>query len=502
METKTKLDFRIGTKNFYDFGLNIEKREITETLKDIAFFKIDKITFEEDEKMPRKEAFENVLGTIRERGVNFIYLILGNEMGVSFYMGLVKDSDATVKTPIRDLVKDLRDSALGNFRGSEITLENRDECLKIINTIKETKNFGQIDGIPGINPEHTSFQGIERIIDIMGNKNWGLCIVAKPLTDIEITNIERTIYDCYDEINKYSKVNLQLGQNSSVGSQESDAFNYSHSTNESDTSGETKTKSASLSSGKSVSTSTTEGTSYSHGKSNSHTKSDSNNSGNTDTTNSSSGGSSSSSGESHSSTMGHTNGISDTQGNSENWSENSGSSETYSKNNSESSSKSTSKNDSYTKGISDTEGTSHTTGTNRNSGNSITAGIEIGNREYVSYLKYIDDTLLPIIQNGKSKGLFVNNFFIFSDNKGVLDNLGNNIVSIFSDNPNNKNPLSFKKITDEEYKSALANFEIPKRKANLPLDLAKTHTLASQYIFGENIYNNWYSASEDRKSVV
>lgn len=46
-----------------------------ENFGDIALYKINEITYEEEEKAPRREAFENVLGALRDSFNNFLYTI-------------------------------------------------------------------------------------------------------------------------------------------------------------------------------------------------------------------------------------------------------------------------------------------------------------------------------------------------------------------------------------------------------------------------------------------
>ena len=48
---------------------------IQEDLSNIVLYHIKEVTFEGEEKSPRREAFENVIGMIQNEGVNFIYLI-------------------------------------------------------------------------------------------------------------------------------------------------------------------------------------------------------------------------------------------------------------------------------------------------------------------------------------------------------------------------------------------------------------------------------------------
>ena len=48
---------------------------IMEDLSNVVLYHIKEVTFEGEEKSPRREAFENVIGMIQNEGVNFIYLI-------------------------------------------------------------------------------------------------------------------------------------------------------------------------------------------------------------------------------------------------------------------------------------------------------------------------------------------------------------------------------------------------------------------------------------------
>ena len=59
--------------------------------KDFTLLHIEELTFEDDS--PRKEALENVISSLRIDGINFVYLLLGNESGISFYFGIVKDKN-------------------------------------------------------------------------------------------------------------------------------------------------------------------------------------------------------------------------------------------------------------------------------------------------------------------------------------------------------------------------------------------------------------------------
>ena len=99
------------------------------TLPKLSLFRLDEITYEE--KAPRREAMENIIGTFRHmKGVHFVYLILGTSAGVRFYLGVAKDLNC--KDPTFDSIIDVGNEILqpalrGNFRGCQLELSSNAE---------------------------------------------------------------------------------------------------------------------------------------------------------------------------------------------------------------------------------------------------------------------------------------------------------------------------------------------------------------------------------------
>ncbi|CAA6814439.1 MAG: Bipolar DNA helicase HerA [uncultured Thiotrichaceae bacterium] len=207
--------------------------------REFSLFHIEELTFEEDS--PRKEAFENVLGALRIEGVNFVYLLLGNKQGVSFYFGIVKDKHYTkdLELDVDDIGKVILKSNIeGNFRGSKITEIVGDDKQTIRDTLDSMQSFARVDGVPSVNEDSENFQGVDRLVDVMLGDEFALMVLADPLSLEEIHDIERSLDDIYNELSPLAKMNLQ------------------------ETHGKTKTSGSSI--GKSSSDTTGESTSYSH----------------------------------------------------------------------------------------------------------------------------------------------------------------------------------------------------------------------------------------------
>lgn len=114
-------------------------------------FHIDKITFEE--KAPRREALENILGTFRDNGrgdLRFIYLILGSCSRVDFYFGIARDTNCDVYDIAQDM---LAPSIKGNFHGSNIKLVDGDEKQVIFDRLHNVNFCGMLEGVPGVDKD-------------------------------------------------------------------------------------------------------------------------------------------------------------------------------------------------------------------------------------------------------------------------------------------------------------------------------------------------------------
>ena len=502
---------------------------IMEDLSNVVLYHIKEVTFEGEEKSPRREAFENVIGMIQNEGVNFIYLILGDKKGVSFYFGLVKESkyDGELPMPIDEMGNNLLKSAIrGNFRGSKIEEVSPEEMVEIFDRMQTNSNnrnrkYASVIGTPGINEseDKKSFQGVDRLVDVMQGDDFGLCILAKPLSKRAIKKIEDDLYQIYNSLSTFSKISLQEGENQSKGTSISKGtsdsvsygenttkgINYSKTTGTNENTGTSESKTAGSTKGTNYSESQTEGKSWG--------KTEGTNAGKSSTTgtNSSSGSNSGSSSSGTNQSKGTSKSVTENTGTSS--SENVGTSSSKGTNtgysNSENMSKtkgtstSTGSSQSKTAGTSETTGTnsSKTTGTNNSVSESSTTGSsqnvskDIINKKAADYVKYIDEMLLPIIDYGKSKGLYLTTTFIFADNNSQLEKLGNTIKSLYSGKKGNKNPLEFEILENNDKKiEYFKNFQIPNC---ISYDNENALTLKSHFIENDDVsLGNWYSPNE------
>ena len=503
---------------------------IKEDLSNVVLYHIKEVTFEGEEKSPRREAFENVIGMIQNEGVNFIYLILGNKKGVSFYFGLVKESkyNGELPMPIDEMGNNLLRSAIkGNFRGSKIEEVSPEEMVEIFDRMQTNSNnrnarkYASVIGTPGINEseDKKSFQGVDRLVDVMQGDDFGLCILAKPLSKRAIKKIEDDLYQIYESLSTFSKISLQEGKNISegtstskgtsdsisTGENKSTGTNYSKTSGTSENTGTSESKTAGSTKGTNYSETQTEGKNW--GESESKNEGTTITKGTSETKGSSTGSSSSGTNQNKSTndSVAENTGItsSENTGGSSSRSTNTGYSNSENMSKTKGTNTSTGSSQSKTAGTSETTGTNSSTtkGTNNSASESSTTGSsqnvskDIINKKAADYVKYIDEMLLPIIDYGKSKGLYLTTTFIFADNNSQLEKLGNTIKSLYSGKKGNKNPLEFKILENNDKKiEYFKNFQIPEC---ISYDDENALTLKSHFVENDEVsLGNWYSPNE------
>lgn len=458
-ENKFAVDFLTNPHNLY---LTNDKRRnfsgIEKLLpKNLALYHIEEISFED--KAPRKEALENVLSSMKITGINFVYLILGDETGVHFYYGLARDYSETNKMEltINDIGKYILEPSIkGNFRGSKIESVNPESKDNIINKISTMNYYSMLEGVPGSTKDDERFQGVDRLVDVMLGDDFGFMIVAKPLCYEDIISIEKNLYKLYSQIAPLSKKSEQSGVSISTGNSSSETKGTSNSVGEN--------YSKSVQKGESNSITTNNGTSKSTGLN--------------------SGESSGSSSSSKSS------------------GKNSSEGTTYSKGNT----KGTNTGSSESNGTSKSEGTSKsvTTGNNKGESTSNSTTLEFVDKEAQDWIKYLDDVIIPRLDYGTGKGIFVTSSFLFAENKASLKKLENTVISLYSGETGNKIPLKANTLNSSKDKNLkmLESFQIPFGFYNEKDTLSDNEIIArsalSQYVTKDNRFfeGNWITTNE------
>lgn len=490
--------------------LNHQKYSIQEVenidVQDIVLYRVESITYEEE--APAREALENVLSSLRIEGINFIYLILGNEEETNFYYGISRD----LKSPRTNLSINeigefiLKPSIKGNFRGSQVRLISGEEKRHILSNLN-FRHCSMVEGVPGVLKNEDEFQGSDRLADVMRGSHFGFMMIASLLDDKELEKVEKGIFELYNMLSPRAQYSKQESQSSNTSSNTSvtEGVNKSttrgtntsksNGTSENQTQGESKTSSTQSSESKTKTEAVNEGETTTEGKN---------------------------SGSSISNSTSTDQGVSENTGNkSTNKSTNTGRNETkndgtsFSKainagksqstalaiNTSKSSSTATNQSSSIGKNTSKTTGTSEsvtdgtsqtqTSGESKGKSTSESTTKEFSDKEVQDWLKYIDEILLPRVDYGKGKGAFASGMFCFSNSEAVLKKLENTIISLFSGDSGNKVPLRAFLLKDKKHIEVIKNLQLPRFNKTEVFESSKVlYSRCSEFL------GNWISTKE------
>ncbi|WP_246040232.1 ATP-binding protein [Ectobacillus funiculus] len=261
--------------------------------KNLCFFKLCSLTY--DDKLPYREAIENILSTLENEYFNFVYLLSGDLTGITIYLGIVKNCDLATDFSVAKYGRKLEAAFNGYFQGSILEKLVAEQVEKeIIEPLQHVRRISVITGIPSIHESSASknldFQGIDRLINSMSNETWKLLIIAERVKQEHVVNLQNELYNLYDFLHLQSKQSIQVSSNmsegestsqtkgksqsKSKGANESKAFNENKSTssgsssnNTSKSTGNTTTRSTSDNQTTGTNSSETSGTNKSMGKS-------------------------------------------------------------------------------------------------------------------------------------------------------------------------------------------------------------------------------------------
>lgn len=482
--------------------LNHQKYSIQEVenidVQDIVLYRVESITYEEE--APAREALENVLSSLRIEGINFIYLILGNEEETNFYYGISRD----LKSPRTNLSINeigefiLKPSIKGNFRGSQVRLISGEEKRHILGDLN-FRHCSMVEGVPGVLKNEDEFQGSDRLADVMRGSHFGFMIIASLLDDKELEKVEKGIFELYNILSPRAQYSKQESQSSNTSSNTSVAegvnksttrgtnTSKSNGTSENQTQGESKTSSSQNTRSEAQAETSNEGETQTRAEE--HSKSTSYEHGTS--TNGSSSGTSKSSSESE--TNGTNSSVAKNAGKSQSKTITIGTNKTDSTATNRSSN--IGKNTSKTTGTSEsvTDGTSQTQTSGESKGESISESTtkEFSDKEVQDWLKYIDEILLPRVDYGKGKGAFVSGMFCFSNSEAVLKKLENTIISLFSGDSGNKVPLRAFLLKDKKHIEVIKNLQLPRFNKTEVFESSKVlYSRCNEFL------GNWISTKE------
>ncbi|MBY6093960.1 ATP-binding protein [Ferrimonas balearica] len=246
------------------------------------FIRIDELGF--DDKMPRREALENVIAAMNYPEFNFVYLLAGTERGIELYLGVTRNYEdhRSSKFHAYDFGELLRQSFTGNFHGSSVVdITTSDDLNRtILDRLSHSRRGSIITGIPSVNTKSEDKELYTQKLNSLANSmsgafgHWQVLIVCDAMSNKEIERMKSALFGIYDRLHRESKLTIQESTGKNVGTSTSrstgDSWTKTTGTNSSDSTteekqGHTKGISDSIAEGSTSSESTSETTGTNEG---------------------------------------------------------------------------------------------------------------------------------------------------------------------------------------------------------------------------------------------
>ena len=204
------------------------KQEVYSELKDIHFFKISELVYQEDEFSVDKLAM--VFHTLSNKPCTLVLMLKSDGEKTDFYLGARPYGDNSAGT----LFQMLKQSLIGFFPGSQIEEYFDDEMKKDMQEL----NTGCISSVTSVADYKQQqdlmtnkdfIQGLEKFVYTMQGKTYTAVLIADNLSYEELKEKKREYEQIYTQISPFA--NMQMNFTVSDGSSESTGKSDGKTTN-------------------------------------------------------------------------------------------------------------------------------------------------------------------------------------------------------------------------------------------------------------------------------
>jgi len=194
------------------------------------FYKLEQFVFDKSEDT--RDKLVSVFQSVASVNASLVFIINSNKEKIDYYIG-VKSFDKNPNQASDLLYKSLN----GNFPGivfskyegmkdkNAIVLSKKDLTELEANIFERGKNentqksVSAITGIAGLRAERSVeyrfIQGIERVADAMQGEQYTLMIIADPISNNNLLNLQRNYENLYSAIKPFETTDLTFGENES-----------------------------------------------------------------------------------------------------------------------------------------------------------------------------------------------------------------------------------------------------------------------------------------------
>ena len=192
--------------------------------------KLEQLVYDAQED--RLDKLSSVLSAVHSAG-SAVFILLDNQPAKSstdVYLGVRTEDSSTVNINEADNI--LSKAFKGNFPGLSLSKEiENPHSGTILEGLKDPENqcVAAITGVPSFKREGidaTSFtQGLEKLVEAMGNERYTALILSEPVSREDLTVIEQGYQDLYTQLSLFNVSNLSISEQ--VGISQGETFSES-----------------------------------------------------------------------------------------------------------------------------------------------------------------------------------------------------------------------------------------------------------------------------------
>jgi DNA helicase HerA-like ATPase len=178
---------------------------------------------------------QNVISSLRDGSHSLLYAVHGDGHDVKLYMGVRVLPHATHPFSTDEYMRILQRSLRSNYPGivmGDEPVDLEDYRRDILFPVAKAENFlACITGIPsmkGADPSSDYFtQGIERLVDGLRDETYTLLIVAEPMTDRRVAEIQAQVRQLIEEIHAVVRQSVSRFGSKAESDSKGEAVSYS-----------------------------------------------------------------------------------------------------------------------------------------------------------------------------------------------------------------------------------------------------------------------------------
>lgn len=243
LELSTISDVIIDTAEKQD-GQNLQQH----LMSNVRLIKVDEISHDKEEKI-HLAGVESAITSMRGRGFSLLFIVQGDSIKTSVYLGLSRFADAD--SDINAALESYTAAWLSNFPGSKLQNLSKKESSDVSFYLADCNEFGVLTGIPSLKRDEDSdifVQGIERLIRAMRGKTYCWISIADPISNNMLNEAIEACQNLQSEIHHLVKTDLSkatsngktvmfgmfgmLGQGETTGTADTVSNTTTHGTSE------------------------------------------------------------------------------------------------------------------------------------------------------------------------------------------------------------------------------------------------------------------------------